>query len=379
MMKQAQSQNTLIPWEYLIARLQYSVTVVDARDPILPLIYVNEHFTELTGYSVEESVGSNCRFLQGPETDRETVDKIKQAIQQQKATKVEILNYTKAGRKFWNELNIDPIFNEAGECLYFVGIQYDISERKFAEQQLQLAIQMAEYNARQHMEFIGKLSHEIRTPLNGIMNMIELAGMDASPQEQEEYLELAQQSAEVLLSFVNNSMDMAKLGMGKMKVEEVEFRPDQLLQQLFKIHQPAARLKQVELSTDIDPSLPEVLIGDPLRLRQILDNLLSNAIKFTESGRVQLQARLVKQHNESAEITFIVQDTGIGIPKSMMKSLFGTFVQADISHSRRFGGSGLGLNICKELAELMGGQIHVESEVDAGTTFTVELKFKSIN
>lgn len=181
-------------WEFIISKLKSSVTVVDATSPELPLMYVNEHFTSLTGYTYAESIGRNCRFLQGTDTDPETVTRIREALVKKQSIKVEILNYTKSGQKFWNELNIDPIFNESGDCLYFVGIQYDITERKFAEQQLKLAASTAEKTSRGQLEFIGKLNHELRTPLNGIMGMIELAGMGEITEEQQEYLELARQS-----------------------------------------------------------------------------------------------------------------------------------------------------------------------------------------
>lgn len=170
----------------------------------------------------------------------------------------------------------------------FVGIQYDISERKYAEQQLRMAASMTELNRRGQLEFIGKLNHELRTPLNGIMGMIELVSMGENSEEQEEYLELARQSGEALLNIINNSLDMAKLGRGKMKVEQIEFQPLKLIQQIIKTHEPAAVNKQIRLLCHADLAIPDVLTGDPLRLRQVLDNLLSNAIKFTEQGEVQL-------------------------------------------------------------------------------------------
>ncbi|MGO4731970.1 ATP-binding protein [Paenibacillus sp. 2KB_22] len=369
------SQHNQLPlqWEFIISKVKSSVTVVDATLPELPLMYVNEHFTRLTGYTYEESVGQNCRFLQGQDTDPETVMQIRDALKKQQSIKIDILNYTKSGQKFWNELNIDPIFNESGECLYFVGIQYDISERKYAEQQLKFATSMAEMNSRGQLEFIGKLNHELRTPLNGIMGMIELASMGETTDEQKEYLELARQSGEALLNIVNNSLDMAKLGRGKMDVENIEFQPLKLIQQIVKTHEPAAQNKHIRLLCHADLNVPDVLIGDPLRLRQVLDNLLSNAIKFTEQGEVQLQVDVRQQIMDTVVLVFSVRDTGIGIPPHQIEQLFDAFTQTDISHARRFGGSGLGLTICKELLELMNGQISVESTEGIGTQFEVTL------
>ncbi|MGO4530927.1 ATP-binding protein [Paenibacillus sp. 2TAF8] len=364
-------------WEFIISKLKSSVTVVDATSPELPLMYVNEHFTRLTGYTHDESIGRNCRFLQGTDTDPETVSRIREAIATQQSIKVEILNYTKSGQKFWNELNIDPIFNESGDCLYFVGIQYDISERKFAEQQLKLAASIAEKTSRGQLEFIGKLNHELRTPLNGIMGMIELAGMGDMTEEQKEYLDLARQSGEALLNIVNNSLDMAKLGRGKMGVEHIEFQPLKLIQQIVKTHELVAMNKKVRLFCHADLGIPDVLWGDPLRLRQVLDNLLSNAIKFTEQGEVQLLVDVKQQSHEMTMLTFSVRDTGIGIPSHQMDQLFDAFTQSDISHARRFGGSGLGLTICKELLELMNGTITVDSAEGKGTEFQVTVPFLS--
>ncbi|RAW14391.1 MULTISPECIES: HAMP domain-containing sensor histidine kinase [Paenibacillus] len=362
-----------IQWEFIISKIKSSVTVVDATLPDFPLMYVNEYFTQLTGYSAEESIGQNCRFLQGPDTDPKTVQHIREALNKQQSIKTEILNYTKNGQKFWNELNIDPIFDDSGECLFFVGIQYDISERKYAEQQLRMAASLTEMNSRGQMEFIGKLNHELRTPLNGIMGMIELVGMGDNSEEQKEYLELARQSGEALLNIVNNSLDMAKLGRGKMKVEQIEFQPLKLIQQIIKTHEPAAQNKQIRLLCHADLAIPDVLTGDPLRLRQVLDNLLSNAIKFTEQGEVQLQIDVQEQRGDTVILVFTVHDTGIGIPENKTNQLFEAFTQTDVSHARKFGGSGLGLTICKELLELMNGQITVESIEGKGTKFEVTL------
>ncbi|CAM2882640.1 PAS domain-containing protein [Paenibacillus taichungensis] len=362
-----------IQWEFIISKIKSSVTVVDATLPDFPLMYVNEYFSELTGYSAEESIGQNCRFLQGPDTDPETVQHIREALNKQQSIKTEILNYTKHGQKFWNELNIDPIFDDSGECLFFVGIQYDISERKYAEQQLRMAASLTEMNSRGQLEFIGKLNHELRTPLNGIMGMIELVGMGDNSEEQKEYLELARQSGEALLNIVNNSLDMAKLGRGKMRVEQIEFQPLKLIQQIIKTHEPAAQNKQIRLLCHADLTTPDVLTGDPLRLRQVLDNLLSNAIKFTEQGEVQLQMDVEERRGDTVILVFTVQDTGIGIADNKINQLFEAFTQTDISHARKFGGSGLGLTICKELLELMDGQISVESIEGKGTKFEVTL------
>ncbi|QLG39362.1 ATP-binding protein [Paenibacillus sp. FSL W7-1088] len=362
-----------IQWEFIISKIKSSVTVVDATLPDFPLMYVNEYFTQLTGYSADESIGQNCRFLQGPDTDPETVQKIREALKKKQSIKTEILNYTKRGQKFWNELNIDPIFDDSGECLFFVGIQYDISERKYAEQQLRMAASMTEMNSRGQLEFIGKLNHELRTPLNGIMGMIELVGMGDNSEEQKEYLELARQSGEALLNIINNSLDMAKLGRGKMKVEQIEFQPLKLIQQIIKTHEPAAQNKRIRLLCHADLAIPDVLTGDPLRLRQVLDNLLSNAIKFTEQGEVQLQIDVEEQRGDIVILVFTVHDTGIGIPDNKINQLFEAFTQTDVSHARKFGGSGLGLSICKELLELMNGQISVESIEGKGTKFEVTL------
>ncbi|WP_440110986.1 ATP-binding protein [Paenibacillus sp. QZ-Y1] len=368
-----QHNQLAIQWEFIISKIKSSVTVVDATLPEFPLMYVNEHFTQLTGYSKEESVGQNCRFLQGPDTDSKTIQQIRYALKTQQSIKIEILNYTKSGQKFWNELNFDPIFNESGECLFFVGIQYDISERKYAEQQLHMAVSLAEMNSRGQLEFIGKMNHELRTPLNGIMGMIELVSMGDNSDEQKEYLELARQSGEALLSIINNSLDMAKLGRGKMVVEQIEFQPLKLVQQIIKTHEPAAHNKQIRLLCHADLNIPDVLTGDPLRLRQVLDNLLSNAIKFTIQGEVQLQMDVKERFGDTVTIVFTIRDTGIGIPKSQINHLFEAFMQTDVSHARKFGGTGLGLTICKELLELMDGHISVESIEGKGTKFEVSL------
>ncbi|MGF6352714.1 signal transduction histidine kinase [Paenibacillus sp. 4624] len=236
---------------------------------------------------------------------------------------------------------------------------------------------MTEKTSRGQLEFIGKLNHELRTPLNGIMGMIELAGMGTVTEEQKEYLDLARQSGEALLNIVNNSLDMAKIGRGKMGVEHIEFQPLKLIQQIVKTHELAAMNKQIRFVCHADLNIPDVLWGDPLRLRQVLDNLLSNAIKFTEQGEVQLLVDVREQSHEETMLTFSVRDTGIGIPSHQIGQLFDAFTQSDISHARRFGGSGLGLTICKDLLELMNGSINVDSAEGKGTEFQVTVPFGS--
>ena len=290
----------------------------------------------------------------------------------------------------WIEFQIYP--SAEGVSCYF----RDITHRKNAELavvtytgQLEAAKLLAEEQARELAKardealeatraksvFLANMSHEIRTPMNGVIGMTNLLLETPVSSDQRDCLLTVRNSAESLLAIINDILDFSKLEAGRVELEKVNFDLRQMVEEVASLLRSQASAKSIDLRCEIDDALPPLIIGDPVRLRQILTNVVGNALKFTEQGSVTIAAAVQTLWQDAATVRIAVTDTGIGIPKDRLERIFDSFTQADSSTTRKYGGTGLGLTISKQLAELMGGTMKATSEIGRGSTFWVEVQF----
>lgn len=249
----------------------------------------------------------------------------------------------------------------------------EIEYVKQVETELVEARDHAEKMSQAKGRFLANMSHEIRTPMNGVLGTLQLLETSELTVAQREYVSTAHKSADALLSILNDILDLSKIEAGKLGIESIHFDLRDLMADIVDLQSHRAEQKKIQLITDVDPKLANTVVGDPVRVRQILVNLLSNAIKFTEVGEVRLRLRVLTQMDNEAILRIEVSDTGVGIDKATQKKLFTAFTQADGSTTRKYGGTGLGLAIVKQLVHLMSGQLGVESVLRKGSTFWFEI------
>ncbi len=359
----------------IIANMNLGILEVDLQDRIQ---YANPSFVEMCGYDMEELLGMNARtFLTSAESDALMTEKV--AIRTKgKSDAYEIAIKNKRGEPRWWLVSGAPSYNEKGELIGSIGIHLDITDQKELQKELLDARELAEASSRAKETFLANMSHEIRTPMHAISGMVALLLKTKLTPTQKFNLEVIRTASENMLIILNDILDLSKLEASKLVMEKVGFELEPVLRKAVQVMKIKAREKRLDLSLDIKlDGIAGVLKGDPYRLNQILFNLMSNAIKFTEMGEVKVHCQL--EHNEENRqfLRFEVSDSGIGMDPEFMAHLFEKFSQEHQSTSRTYGGTGLGMNITRELISLMGGEISVQSRKGIGSTFTCILPFET--
>ncbi|WP_198314556.1 PAS domain S-box protein [Chitinibacter sp. GC72] len=279
----------------------------------------------------------------------------------------------KDGSSIQVRLSVTAILDDQGQITGYLGVAYNITEQRSLNLAMAQAKEQAELASQAKSDFLANMSHEIRTPMNAVIGFASLLADTVLTKMQQEFVASIQQSGDALLSLINDLLDFSKIEAGHLELERIEFDLRHTLEGAVDIVSEKANSQMIDLACLVDPLVPEKLIGDPARLRQIMLNLLNNAIKFTHQGEVVARVSATLNPEQSCRLRITVKDSGIGLSAENQLKLFKPFTQADSSTTRRFGGTGLGLSICKRLVEAMGGEIGVESEVGQGALFWFEV------
>jgi two-component system, sensor histidine kinase and response regulator len=355
--------------ESIVNAMNYAVSVAEfSIDGFI--LSANQNFLTLLGYEMEELIGRHHSILCPPDfIATETYKQKWRSLRNGEFVHGEFLRYGKNGKQIWINASYSPIHDIDGKVIKVLMFMMDISERKQMEQDLLRAKETAEQAANAKSTFLANMSHEIRTPMNSIIGFSEVLLDTPMQPEQRNHLSTISQSAKSLLHLLNDILDSAKLEKGMLELEVLDFSMRDLVDGMISSLWFQARKKNLDLRLNLDPEITGYYKGAEHRIRQVLTNLLGNAIKFTETGYVELNVHLTPQ----GEVQFDIIDTGIGIDEDRLEVIFEPFTQADASMSRRFGGTGLGTTISKQLVELIGGRISASSKPGQGSCFSVSL------
>lgn len=373
-LSEAQAQMHLL--NQCVAKINDVVLITEAEPYDQPgprILYVNDAFERMTGYSRAEALGNTPRMLQGAHTQRSELNRMRRAFERWESVRAEVINYTKSGREYWVEIEIAPVADASGWYTHWISVQRDITARKQAEAERLQLTQMANESSRLKTEFLRNITHELRTPMNGILGMSQLLASTPLDQKQMHYLHVLSESANSFLRIINGVLDFRNMDAGVLNIEKAAFDLPALLARCVAQQAAQAAAKHLALDYQLDPQVPTQLLGDERRVAQVLGYFLDNAVKFTAVGCVSLQVGLLAREADQLWLRFAVKDSGIGIGADQLALLFQPFVQVDGSISRRFGGTGLGLALAHKLVDLMHGKVDLQSEPGVGSTFWFDL------
>ncbi len=378
------SELKAIERELIASREQYKLLFNSANDPIFVLPYVtgeSQRFADVNdiacsklGYTREELLAVRPKDL-NPVEDHRAAESAWERLGREGAALFETHQVTKNGEVIPVEVSC-RLF-EINNTQYVLAISRDCTERKAAEKALIKAKELAEKANKAKSEFLANMSHEIRTPLNGIVGMLQLLETTELGEEQREYAHAAVKSSDRLTHLLSDILDLSRVEAGKMSLDIRAFDLRAALSDVCSLFELAAEQKGIDLFCDIDPKLPSYLLGDRLRVQQVLNNLVGNALKYSDAGQVRLGAYPQFVNEKRPRVLFMVSDTGIGIPEEKIHELFQPFTQVSGGFTRRYEGAGLGLAICRRLVDLMGGGLTIDSHEGKGTTIMFSLPFES--
>lgn len=355
----------------IITNMNLGLIEVSPNEDIL---HANQGFCKMSGFSQEELIGKKASELFVMDID--LIEEKKKLRSESISDMYQMPVKHKNGDVRWWTVSGAPNFNDSGEFIGSIGIHLDITDQKKLEKELEASKIKAELASKAKEAFLANMSHEIRTPLNAIIGMIRELGKETLNADQKMYVEKSSIASKHLLSIINNVLDISKIEAGELTLEEEHFSLDNSVNNVLSIMSSRAEEKDIYLKSEFFSNIHPAVIGDPLRIEQVLINLVGNAIKFTAHGGISIKCSLLNNYADEQKIKIAVTDTGVGMDKSYLKNIFKKFSQEDRSVSRKYGGTGLGLAITYELIQLMGGTIEVESEKNIGTTFNVIVTLK---
>ncbi len=359
---------------YTRSLIESNIDALMTTDPAGIITDVNKQMEALTGCTRDELIGAPFKsYFTDPERAEAA---IKLVLREKKVTDYELTARALDGKKTVVSYNATTFYDRGRTLQGVFAAARDVTERKRVEAELQQAKSAAESANRTKSDFLASMSHEIRTPMNAIMGIADLLAKTSLSSEQDKYVQIFRRAGDNLLNLINDILDLSKVESSQLELEKTGFSLNDLLEKVMEMVTVPANAKRLALVCDIAPGVPNDLVGDPTRLRQVLLNLVGNAIKFTETGTVSLRVTSDMNTLMPTALRFAVSDTGIGISGEKLDRVFERFTQADSSTTRRFGGSGLGLTISKRLVELMGGHIGAESEVGKGSVFSFSVPFE---